>query len=205
MKKAMRGDLLQKAIEFAVKKHSGQVRKGTTIPYVTHVIEAMEIVSRMEEDEELRAAAVLHDTLEDTPTHKEELICHFGQRVADLVAAESENKREDLPPEETWKTRKAETVKHLKEAGRDIKILALGDKLSNVRAMARDYRVMGDALWKKFNNPDPADQGWYYGSLARVFRDDAFISGTPAFAEYEELCAWLFGEECVGDLKTLIP
>ncbi len=205
MEDAMREDLLQRAIEFAVKKHTGQVRKGTTIPYVTHVIEAMEIVSRMTEDVELRAAAVLHDTLEDTPTHKEELICRFGQRVADLVAAESENKREHLPPEQTWKTRKAETVKHLSESGTEIKMLALGDKLSNARAMARDYREMGNELWKKFNNPDPAAQGRYYGSLARAFGEDEFIRRTLAFAEYAELCAVLFGEDCVGDLKTLIP
>ncbi len=197
MEDAMREDLLQRAIEFAVKKHTGQVRKGTTIPYVTHVIEAMEIVSRMTEDVELRAAAVLHDTLEDTDTRKEELSDVFGPRVADLVAAESENKREDLPPEETWAIRKAETVKHLSESGTKIKMLALGDKLSNARAMARDYRVMGDDLWKKFNNPDPAAQGRYYGSLARAFGEDESIRGTQAFAEYAELCAVLFGEDCV--------
>ena len=73
--------LLERAIEFAVKKHAGQVRKGTTIPYVTHVIEAMEIVSRMTEDEEIRAAAVLHDTLEDTETTKEELLEAFSERI----------------------------------------------------------------------------------------------------------------------------
>lgn len=65
--------LLDRAIMFATLKHSGQTRKGTSIPYITHVIEAMEIVSRMTEDEELRAAAVLHDTLEDTDTSREEL------------------------------------------------------------------------------------------------------------------------------------
>ena len=197
MENAKREDLLQRAIEFAVKKHTGQVRKGTTIPYVTHVIEAMEIVSRMTEDEELRAAAVLHDTLEDTDTLKEELSDVFGPQVADLVAAESENKREELPPEQTWAIRKAETVKHLSQSGTEIKMLALGDKLSNVRAMARDFRVMGNELWKKFNNPDPAAQGRYYGSLARAFGEDETISGTPAFAEYKELCFGLFGEDCV--------
>lgn len=108
--------LLDRAVAFAAVKHSGQHRKGTNLPYITHVVEAMEIVSRMTEDEELRAAAVLHDTLEDTDTTKEELVRCFGQRVADLVAAESENKRVNRPAEETWWTRKQETIHHLEEA-----------------------------------------------------------------------------------------
>ena len=70
MEKMIQQPLLQKAMEFAAKKHAGAFRKGTTIPYFTHVIEAMEIVSRMTEDEEIRAAAVLHDTLvHDLPSY----------------------------------------------------------------------------------------------------------------------------------------
>ena len=80
MEKMVQQPLLQRAMEFAAMKHTGYCRKGGTIPYFTHVMEAMEIVSRMTEDEEIRAAAVLHDTLEDTPTTKEELIHFFGQR-----------------------------------------------------------------------------------------------------------------------------
>ena len=103
MEKMVKQPLLQKAMVFAAMKHEGHVRKGTTIPYLTHVMEAMEIVCRMTEDEELRAAAVLHDTLEDTGTAKEELVRNFGQRVADLVAAErkhldGEEAGDDQPP-----------------------------------------------------------------------------------------------------------
>ena len=97
MEKRVKQPLLQKAMVFAAMKHEGYVRKGTTIPYFTHVMEAMEIVSRITEDERIRAAAVLHDTLEDTPTTKEELIHFFGKRVANLVAAESEDKRKERP------------------------------------------------------------------------------------------------------------
>ena len=185
-------ELLDRAIEFAAVKHAGQKRKGTTIPYITHVIEAMEIVSRMTEDEEIRAAAVLHDTLEDTKTTKEELIEAFGLRVADLVAAESEDKRKDLPEEETWLIRKTETIKHLKEASTEVKMLALGDKLSNIRAMTRDYRVIGEKLWQKFNVKGPKQQGWYYGALASIFGEDKFLQETPEYKEYAELCAALF-------------
>lgn len=184
--------LLDRAIEFAMVKHAGQKRKGTTIPYITHVIETMEIVSRMTEDEEIRAAAVLHDTLEDTKTTKDELIEAFGLRVADLVAAESEDKRKDLPEEKTWKIRKMETIKHLKKASAEVKMIALGDKLSNIRAMTRDYRVIGEKLWQKFNVKDPKQQDWYYGELADIFGEDEFLQETPENKEYAELCAALF-------------
>ena len=196
-------ELLDRAIEFAAVKHAGQERKGTTIPYITHVIEAMEIVSRMTEDEEIRAAAVLHDTLEDTKTTKEELIEAFGRRVADLVAAESEDKRKDLPEEETWLIRKTETIKHLKKASTEVKMLALGDKLSNIRAMTRDYRVIGEKLWQKFNEKDPIKQGWYYGELANIFWEDEFLRATPEFKEYTELCAELFSGTYDGDGNRL--
>lgn len=195
MEKMIQQPLLQKAMEFAARKHAGAVRKGTTIPYFTHVMETMEIVSRMTEDEEIRAAAVLHDTLEDTDTTKDELVEAFGQWVADLVDAESENKREDLPPESTWFLRKQETIRHMNHAGTETRIIALGDKLSNVRAMTRDYAVIGEELWKKFNNSNPIEQGMYYGLLANAFGADEFIRKTPAFREYVELCSCLFSKE----------
>ena len=191
--------LLQKAMEFAAVKHEGQVRKGTAIPYFTHVMEAMEIVCRMTEDEEVRAAAVLHDTLEDTNTTREELEKNFGKRVADLVNAESEDKREDQPAEDTWVIRKQETVRHLGKAGTEIRMIALGDKLSNIRAMTRDYERIGEELWKKFNNPNPIYQGMYYGLIANVFGEDDFIRNTPEYKEYITLCAGLFSDERDGD------
>ena len=196
-------ELLDRAIEFAMVKHAGQKRKGTTIPYITHVIEAMEIVSRMTEDEEIRAAAVLHDTLEDTETTKEELIEAFGPQVTKLVAAESEDKRKDLPEEKTWRIRKEETIKHLKKASTEVKMIALGDKLSNIRAMTRDYRVIGEKLWQKFNVKDPKQQGWYYGALASIFGEDKFLQETPEYKEYAELCAALFSGMYDGEGNRL--
>ena len=173
MKNGMnQGSLLWRAIAFAAEKHAGQFRKGTSIPYVTHVLEAMEIVCRMTEDEEIRAAAVLHDTLEDTETTREELAENFGERVAALVAAESEDKRADRPAEETWLERKEETVRHMAEAPTEVRMIALGDKLSNIRAMTRDYRVIGEELWQRFNEKDPIKQGMYYGQLANAFWEE---------------------------------
>lgn len=194
--------LLDRAIAFAALKHAGTPRKGTDFPYFTHVMEAMEIVCRMTKDEEIRAAAVLHDTLEDTGTTKEELVRNFGQRVADLVAAESENKRADRPAEETWLERKMETIRHMENAPTEVKMIALGDKLSNVRAMTRDYRVIGKELWERFNEKDPLKQGMYYGELANAFWEDETIRETDAYREYVELCFCLFGGDKDGDLKV---
>lgn len=195
MEEMVRQPLLQKAIEFAAMKHEGAVRKGTSIPYFTHVIEAMEIVARMTEDEEIRAAAVLHDTLEDTPTTQEELVHFFGQRVAGLVAAESENKRRDLPEKETWLVRKQETIQHLEKAGTEIRMITLGDKLSNVRAMYRDHYLLGEKFWEKFNNPDSKAQGMYYCAMVNIFRKDEAICDTLAFREYVDLCTQIFHME----------
>lgn len=194
-----------RAAAFAAIKHSGQRRKGSGLPYITHVVEAMEIVSRLTEDEEIRAAAVLHDTLEDTGTTKEELSRHFGPRVANLVAAESEDKREERPAEETWLIRKQETIRHLTGATTEIRMLALGDKLSNIRAMHRDQQVIGEELWKRFNEKDPMKHGMYYGSLANVFLEDKTLREKPECREYADLCAEVFHLERDQDGKLIVP
>ena len=96
------GELLDDAIQFAVKAHAGVNRKGKNRPYILHPLEAMLIASELTEDEEVLAAAVLHDTVEDTPVTREDIERSFGKRVADLVAAESENKRPELAASDTW-------------------------------------------------------------------------------------------------------
>ncbi len=154
----------------------------------------MEIVSRMTDDEKIRSAAVLHDTLEDTETTKEELVKNFGIRVMELAAAESENKREDQPGEDTWVIRKKETIRHLSKASTAVKMIALGDKLSNVRALHLDYQRIGDDLWKRFNQKDPRYHGMYYCALASIFAKDEEIRDTQAYQEYERLCTGLFSK-----------
>ena len=96
------GELLDRAIVYAVKAHEGQFRKGTDIPYILHPLEAAAIVGTMTADEAVIAGAVLHDAVEDTDATVEEIRERFGERVAALVAAESEDKRSDLPAASTW-------------------------------------------------------------------------------------------------------
>ena len=184
-------DVLKKAILFATEKHMGVFRKGTKTPYITHPMEAMAIVSTMTDDEEVLAAAVLHDTVEDTDATAEEITRLFGERVGRLVAAETENKREDLPPGATWEIRKRETIEDVRKAADlDVKRIALGDKLSNMRAMARDYRVLGNSLWERFNQKDKRMQGWYYRSLCDAMEE---LRDTAAWKEYDALVKEVFG------------
>ena len=188
------GKMFDDAIQFAVEKHAGQTRKGTEIPYIVHPMEVAAIVAGMTTDEKVLSAAVLHDVLEDTDCSREGIEAAFGEEVTKLVAAESENKRDELPAASTWRTRKGETLEHLKAACVEARMIALGDKLANIRAMARDYAVIGDELWKRFNNNNPADHAWYYSSIAGIFNADPLLKDLPACKEYSELVNSVFGQ-----------
>ena len=98
--------MIEKAIRFAVTAHEGTKRKGKDRPYILHPIEVMSIVAGMTEDEEVIAAAVLHDTVEDTAVTAADIELEFGPRVAKLVIAESEDKMKGLPAGASWKLRK---------------------------------------------------------------------------------------------------
>ena len=103
-------NVLDRAIVFATEVHQGQLRKGSKTPYILHPMEAAAIVSTMTIDAEILAAAVLHDVVEDTPTTIEEVRDAFGDRVAFLVGSETEDKRDHLAPQATWKIRKQELL-----------------------------------------------------------------------------------------------
>lgn len=185
------GNLLDRAIPFAVNAHRGQLRKGTDIPYILHPLEAAAIVATMSTSDEILAAAVLHDVVEDTDTTVEQVRELFGERVAKLVASESENKRENLSAQSTWKLRKQETLEHLKTASTDVKMIALGDKLSNLRAIHRDYNAIGDALWQRFNQKDKNEHRWYYQGIADCLTE---LTGFQAYKEYCELIRKTFND-----------
>ena len=182
-------ELLDRAILFAVKAHAGTERRGKGFPYIVHPMEAMEIVATITPDQELLAAAALHDTVEDTKVTIEEIRDQFGERVANLVAAESDVFIEGKSEEETWHARKQAAMDRLAAAPHDAKIVALGDKLSNMRAIARDYATMGDKLWDIFHAKDPSDHEWHYRGLANSLRE---LSDTFAFQEFESLINQVF-------------
>lgn len=181
--------LLDRAILFAVKAHSGTERRGKGYPYIVHPLEAVAIVATMTNDQELLAAAALHDTVEDTDVTVEQIQAEFGDRVAALVAAESDDMPVDLPEEDTWHARKQASIDRIANAGRDAKMVALGDKLSNMRAIARDYAVQGDALWNLFHVKDPKDHEWRFRALAEALKE---LEDTFAYQEFVKLIDQVF-------------
>lgn len=184
--------LMDRAIIFATRAHSGTYRKGTRIPYIVHPIEAAAIVATITDDPDMIAAAVLHDVVEDTDTTVEEIRLFFNDHIAKLVEAESENKRKDLPPQETWMLRKMETLEFLRnEADQEAKILALADKLSNIRAIYRDQQMIGEKLWERFNEKRKERHGWMYRQIADALSS---LSDTFAWQEYDDLVRKTFEE-----------
>ena len=190
--KALNTELLDRAIIFAVRAHAGTERRGKGFPYIVHPMEAMEIVATMTPDQELLAAAALHDTVEDTDVTVDQIRAEFGDRIADLVAAESDAFVEGVSDEDSWHTRKQAAIERLARAPHDAKMVALGDKLSNMRAIARDYAVQGDALWNLFHAKDPKDHEWHYRGLADSLRE---LQDTFAFRDFESLINQVFGNK----------
>ena len=181
---------IERAMIFAAEAHDGQKRKGKNRSYVLHLMEAAVTVSMMTDDEDVIIAALLHDTLEDTNTTAGQILERFGERVAALVGAESEDKREDRPRGETWRIRKEEALQTLKAAPREAKLVALGDKLSNVREMARDHKRIGEAVWDQFNQKDKSQHEWYYRSMLAILAEE--FPDTPAVQELESLIHQMF-------------
>lgn len=181
---------VERAIQYAVSAHAETKRKGKDRPFILHPIEAMTIAAGMTEDEEVLAAAVLHDVVEDTNLEAEDIGREFGPRVKALVMAESEDKMKQLPAEASWELRKQATIDHLSGLGRDEKIICLGDKLANLREIARDYRLLGDALWDRINQKDKNKHAWYYRSICDVL--EAEFGETNMIREYRALLTEVF-------------
>ena len=181
--------LLDHAIVFAVKAHAGTERRRKGYPYIVHPMEAVEIVATMTADQELLAAAVLHDTVEDTEVTVAQIRAEFGERIASLVADESDEMPVDVTEEASWHDRKRAAIDRLSKASHDAKMVALGDKLSNMRAIARDYAAQGDALWNLFHAKERKDHEWHYRGLADALRE---LEGTFAFQEFERLINQVF-------------
>ena len=184
-------ELVSEAIAFAVKAHDRMRRKKSNVPYILHPMEAAVIVGTMTDDQNLIAAAALHDVVEDADIAIEEIEEKFGKRVRELVDSETEDKRADLPPSETWRIRKEESLKLLKNTD-DIGVLMvwLGDKLANMRSLYRDFKIEGNDMWQRFNQKDASEQAWYYRSIADYTER---LSDTSAWLEYKTLTELVFG------------
>lgn len=184
--------LFDRATRFAVEAHAGTERRGKGFPYIIHPMEAAAIVATITPDPEILAAAILHDVVEDTDCTVDELRREFGDRIAELVASESEDPMADLSEEASWHARKQAAIDRLAQAPHDAKIVAMGDKLSNMRAIARDYAMQGDSLWNLFNTKDPKEHEWHYRGLAASLRE---LCDTFAYKEFQQLIGQVFGQK----------
>ena len=182
-------ELLDRAIVFAVRAHAGTERRCKGFPYIVHPLEAVGIVATMTSDQELLAAAALHDVVEDTDIMLEQIRDEFGERIAALVAAETDELYPEVHDVESWRKRKQAAIDRLASASLDAKMVALGDKLSNMRAIARDYAVQGDELWNRFRSKDRKDHEWHYRGLAESLRE---LHDTFAYKEFVQLIEQVF-------------
>ncbi len=183
--------MIFEAIEFAAAAHRGQFRKGTRIPYLMHPLSAARTVIDAGCPEHVVAAAILHDIVEDTGHTVDEIRARFGSRVAELVEACSEPNHRDA----TWESRKRHTVDALNSStDQEILMVAIADKLDNIRSIREDHALRGEDTWKRFNR-GREQQAWYYRSLSGAFRRRMETEpGRRLAALFEEEVRLVFGE-----------
>lgn len=155
---------IEKAFQFALKKHSGQYRKGTEIPYMTHPFAVAMILKHHQYSDEVVAAGLLHDTLEDADTTADELRDEFGEEVLGLVLAASEADT-TLP----WEERKQRTITELPLKTKEQLAVIVADKLHNLRSIQEELDTIGEAVWAKFNRGE-REQSWYYKSIVNALQ-----------------------------------
>ncbi len=163
----------QRAFTLASQVHATQLRKGTQIPYLAHLMSVAALVLEHGGSEDAAIAALLHDTVEDSPDGAEmaaRIRREFGSHVADVVMNCSDAIGVAGQPKALWRDRKTAYLTHLStEQDSDVLLVSACDKLHNARSILADLRAVGPTLWDRFNENDPAAQLWYYQSLAACY------------------------------------
>ena len=167
-------DRFDRALLYATHVHGGQVRKGTSTPYVAHLVAVAATVLEYGGDEDLAIAALLHDSVEDQggKARLDDVRNRFGEGVARIVEACSDSLADTGKgePKAHWRERKEAYLAHLRTADEDILWVSLADKVHNARTILRDLRKpdIGEKVWARFN-VSTKQTLWYYGSLADIF------------------------------------
>ena len=156
------------ALDAAARMHGAQRRKGSDIPYLSHLLGTCSIAMEYGADEDEAIAALLHDAIEDVrPTEAaRQAVALFGPRVLAIVVGCSDSDTHPRPP---WRERKERYIAHLAEADASVLLVSASDKLHNARAILADLRRIGVKVWDIFN-ASRDDQLWYYRSLVEAFR-----------------------------------
>lgn len=181
---------LASAFALAVELHGDHIRKGTGVPYLTHLMAVSGLVGEFGGDEDLMIAGLLHDTLEDRPDRitREEIVRRFGWRVGRVVEGCSDCNGWPKPP---WRERKVAFIARLRDESGDVKLVAAADKLHNATTLLRDLRRLGDDLWHRFNAPKD-QQCWYLrgcvDALRHGWHNDILLSLDETVTALEVLC-----------------
>jgi (p)ppGpp synthase/HD superfamily hydrolase len=173
----------QDALQFAAERHRGQVRKGTDIPYIAHLLGVASIALEHGANEDEAIAALLHDAVEDQKAKLTEIRERFGAVVAEIVEGCSDT---DAAPKPPWRPRKEAYIAHLAVASRSVRLVSAADKLHNARTILFDYRANGEALWSRFKGG--RETLWYYRELAKAFQA---AGSTPLIDELDRVVSEL--------------
>jgi (p)ppGpp synthase/HD superfamily hydrolase len=176
----------QEALVYATRLHENQTRKGSDIPYISHLMAVASIALEHGANEDEAIAALLHDAVEDqggAPTLAE-IRRRFGDGVAEIVAGCTDA---DVTPKPPWRARKEAYIAHIATAGDSVLLVSASDKLHNVRSILSDYHEIGDAVWSRFKGGKEGTL-WYYRSLVEAFKKR---KNTPLIRELERSVAYL--------------
>ncbi|MEM9071922.1 MAG: HD domain-containing protein [Myxococcota bacterium] len=156
---------VDEALVLAASAFRTHIRKGSGVPYLTHLLQVMATVGEFGGDEDQLIAAILHDYLEDIEeASADDLEARFGARVRRLVEALSDSTVIPKPP---WRARKEHYLAHLRDAPADVKLISAADKLHNARSILRDLQTLGDALWERFTGRKEGTL-WYYAEVVEA-------------------------------------
>jgi len=158
----------EEALQYAVVAHAGQMRKGSGVPYIAHLLGVASIALEYGANEDEAIGALLHDAAEDAGGRGrlEDIRQKFGDAVAAIVEGCTDTFE---TPKPEWRKRKEDYIAHIATASPSVRLVSAADKLHNARAILRDYRRVGEALWPRFNGGRDGTL-WYYRALVTAFR-----------------------------------
>jgi len=154
------------ALTFASDLHRQQRRKGSNVPYVSHLLGVCSLVLEYGGDENCAIAALLHDAIEDQGATRDKIRHHFGEQVTAIVEACTETEQ---IPKPSWRERKETYIAHIPDLSADAALVSAADKLHNASSIIKDYRMMGEDIWERFRGKK-AGTVWYYRALTNAFR-----------------------------------
>ena len=161
-------DRLVKALGVAARLHAGQRRKGSTIPYLSHLLGTCSIALDYGADEDEAIAALLHDAIEDVEpvADARASVAAFGERVLLIVEGCTDS---DVHPKPPWRERKEAYVAHVGEADASVLLVSAADKLHNARSVVADLRRLGPSTWQRFTGGREGSL-WYYRAMVDALR-----------------------------------